>query len=110
MKTSLGTLARNHLELAREASSGRSAATVHGGHERALRQTVMALRAGEHMHEHEHPGEVTVQVLLGRVRLVAGPRSWEALPGDLLTMPERRHRVEALEDSVFLFTTALRLP
>ncbi|PWK77480.1 hypothetical protein C8D88_12822, partial [Lentzea atacamensis] len=36
--------------------------------------------------------------------------SWEALPGDLLTLPERRHRVEALEDSVFLFTTALRLP
>ena len=110
MKTSLDGLARNHLELAREASSGRSAETVHGGHERALRQTVMALRAGEHMHEHEHPGEVTVQVLLGHVRLVAGPQSWEARPGDLLTMPERRHRVEALEDSVFLFTTALRLP
>ncbi|WP_346137431.1 LuxR family transcriptional regulator, partial [Lentzea roselyniae] len=106
MKTSLTALAHNHLTLARDASSGRSAATVHGGRERALRQTVMALRAGEHMHEHEHPGEVTVQVLLGHVRLVAGGNSWEALPGDLLTLPERRHRVEALEDSVFLFTTA----
>ncbi|MFD4675736.1 hypothetical protein ACFWNN_38820 [Lentzea sp. NPDC058450] len=44
MKTSLTALARDHVELARAASSGRSAATVHGGHERALRQTVMALR------------------------------------------------------------------
>jgi quercetin dioxygenase-like cupin family protein len=110
VKTSLNALARNHLGIARDASSGRSAATVHGGHEAALRQTVMALRAGEHLHEHEHPGEVTVQVLLGHVRLVAGPDSWEASPGDLLTMPERRHRVEALEDSALLFTTALRLP
>ena len=110
MKSSLTALAREHLDLARDASSGRSATTVHGGRERALRQTVMALRSGEHLHEHEHPGEVTVQVLLGHVRLVAGPDSWEALPGDLLTMPDRRHRVEALQDSAFLFTTALRLP
>ncbi|GHH54030.1 LuxR family transcriptional regulator [Lentzea cavernae] len=110
MKTSLNALAHDHLELARTASSGRSATTVHGGHENALRQTVMALRSGEHLHEHEHPGEVTVQVLLGHVRLVAGPDSWEAAPGDLLTMPDRRHRVEAVQDSVFLFTTALRLP
>lgn len=110
MKTSLTGLARDHLALAREASSGRSAATVHRGHDRVLRQTVMALRQGEHLHEHEHPGEVTVQVLLGRGRLVAGPHRQEAEPGDLLTLPENRHRVEALEDSAFLFTTALRLP
>ncbi|MGW6934532.1 LuxR family transcriptional regulator [Lentzea sp. NPDC054927] len=110
MKTSLTALAHNHLALARDASSGRSAATVHGGHDKALRQTVMALRHGEHLHEHEHPGEVTVQVLLGRVRLVAGPYRQEAEPGNLLTLPENRHRVEALEDSVFLFTTALRMP
>ena len=51
-----------------------------------------------------------MQVLVGHVRLIAGRNSWEALPGDLLVMPEHRHRVEALEDSAFLFTTALRLP
>ncbi|MET9629745.1 hypothetical protein ABZX92_20005 [Lentzea sp. NPDC006480] len=53
---------------------------------------------------------MTVQVLRGHLRLVAGPHQQEAEPGDLLIMPEARHRVEALEDSVFLFTTALRLP
>jgi quercetin dioxygenase-like cupin family protein len=110
VKTSLTELAQTHLALARQLGSGRSAETVHGGHDKALRQTVMALRAGEHLHEHEHPGEVTVQVLHGRVRLVAGPYRHEAGIGDLLTMPEHRHRVEALEDSAFLFTTALRLP
>jgi quercetin dioxygenase-like cupin family protein len=105
-KVSLTALVRNLVARAREASSGRSATTVHGGHDRSLRQTVMALRKGEHLHEHEHPGEVTVHVLHGRVRLVAGPDSWEGLPGDLLVMPERRHRVEAVQDCAFLFTTA----
>lgn len=105
-KVSLTALVRDLLALAREADSGRSAATtVHGGHDRSLRQTVMALRQGEHIHEHEHPGEVTVHVLHGRVRLVAGPDSWDGLPGDLLVMPERRHRVEAVQDCAFLFTT-----
>ncbi|TDD42769.1 LuxR family transcriptional regulator [Nonomuraea terrae] len=105
-KVSLTALAGSLLAQAREADSGRSATTVHGGHDRSLRQTVMALRQGEHIHEHEHPGEVTVHVLHGRVRLVAGPDSWDGLPGDLLVMPERRHRVEAAEDCAFLFTTA----
>ncbi|WP_327582341.1 LuxR family transcriptional regulator [Nonomuraea sp. NBC_00507] len=99
-------LVRDQLTRAREAGSGRSATTVHGGHDRSLRQTVMALRQGEHMHEHEHPGEVTVHVLRGRVRLVAGPDTWDGLPGDLLVMPERRHRMEAVQDCAFLFSTA----
>ncbi|RVX41504.1 hypothetical protein EDD27_4047 [Nonomuraea polychroma] len=105
-KVSLTALVRDQLTLAREADSGRSATTVHGGRDRSLRQTVMALRQGEHMHEHEHPGEVTVHVLHGQVRLVAGPDSWDGLPGDLLVMPERRHRVEAVQDCAFLFSTA----
>ncbi len=105
-KVSLTALVRDLLALAREADSGRSATAVHGGHDRSLRQTVMALRQGEHIHEHEHSGEVTVHVLHGRVRLVAGPDSWDGLPGDLLVMPERRHRVEAVQDCAFLFTTA----
>ncbi|MEV4060096.1 LuxR family transcriptional regulator [Nonomuraea dietziae] len=105
-KVSLTALGHQLLTHAREADRGRSATTVHGGHDRSLRQTVMALRQGEHIHENEHPGEVTVHVLRGRVRLVAGPDSWDGLPGDLLVMPERRHRLEAVEHCAFLFTTA----
>ncbi|MEV1242951.1 hypothetical protein [Nonomuraea sp. NPDC049750] len=33
-------------------------------------------------------------------------QSWDGMPGDLLVMPERRHRVEAVQDCAFLFTTA----
>ncbi|MEV4297696.1 cupin domain-containing protein [Microbispora rosea] len=105
-RVSLTALARDLLALAREADTGRSATTVHGGYDRSLRQTVVALRQGEHIGEHEHPGEVTVHVLHGRVRLVTGSDSWDGQPGDLLAMPERRHRVEAVQDCAFLFTTA----
>ena len=47
-KISLTALAREHLEVARAASSGRSAHTVYGGHEHSLRQTLIALKAVLH--------------------------------------------------------------
>ena len=80
--------------------------TVFAGHERVLRQTVIAMANGQALEEHDSPGEATLHVLHGRVRLVAGPDAWDGLPGDLLVMPERRHRVEAVQDCAFLFTTA----
>jgi quercetin dioxygenase-like cupin family protein len=52
-----------------EASSGRSSKTVFGCDEHELRQTVIALRAGEELSEQENPGEATLQVLRGRVLL-----------------------------------------
>ena len=58
-------------------TSGRAAHTAVGGHEHVLRQTVIALRAGQALAEHENPGEATVHVLRGRVRLVAGTDSWD---------------------------------
>ncbi len=105
-KSSLTALARQQLELAQRASSGRSAHTVYGGHEHVLRQTVIALAAGASLDDHENPGEATVQVLSGRVRLVAGANGWEGSPGDLLTVPDARHSLEALESSAILLTVA----
>ncbi len=80
-KSSLTALARELLEHATATSSGRSADTVYGGHEHVLRQTVIALAAGQSLAEHESPGEATVQVLRGRVRLCAGDVSWEGIAG-----------------------------
>jgi quercetin dioxygenase-like cupin family protein len=103
-KSSLTALARQQLELAEAASSGRSAHTVYGGHEHVLRQTVIALAVGACLDEHENPGEATIQVLRGRIRLTAGENRWEGSPGDLLTVPAARHSLEALEPSTILLT------
>lgn len=105
-KLSLTALTRHQLELARTASSGRSARTVYGGHEQTLRQTMIALAAGSELNEHENPGEATVQVLQGRVTLRAGEVSWEGSPGDLLIVPQARHSLKAIEDSVIILTVA----
>ena len=75
-----------------------------GGHEHQLRQTVIALRAGENLSEHENPGEATLQVLYGRVLLKAGEVSWNGSVGDLLIVPAELHSLDAIEDSVVLFT------
>jgi quercetin dioxygenase-like cupin family protein len=107
-KESLTALVRHHLEAASAASSGRSAHTIYGGHEHVLRQTLIAMRAGVSLTEHENPGEATVQVLHGRVTLVAGGNRWNGSPGDLMTIPNSRHSLEAVESSVVLLTVAKR--
>jgi quercetin dioxygenase-like cupin family protein len=108
-KTSLTALAREQLEAARRVSSGRSAKTVYGGHERALRQTVIALTAGRRLAEHANPGEATVHVLAGRIALHAGDVTWSGWVGDLIIVPDAPHELEALEDSVVLLTVT-KLP
>ena len=105
-KSSLDALARELLAAARASSAGRAARTVYGGHEHVLRQTVIALAAGRVLAEHDNPGEATVHVVHGRVRLVCGADSWEGRKGDLLLVPDASHSLEATENSAVLLTVA----
>jgi quercetin dioxygenase-like cupin family protein len=107
--TSLADAARAQLERARMVDHGRSAHTVHGGHIRALRQTVVALRSGTTLREHQSSREATLQVLAGRIRLTAGPQTLEAITGDLLIVPAEAHTLSAIEDSALLLTVSLVL-
>lgn len=104
-KHSLDAIGREQLERAKNATSGRSASAVVGGHEQVLRQTVIALREGSSMTEHNSPGEATIIVLSGHVLLSAGSNSWEGRKGDLLVIPPERHSLEAHTDSVVVLTT-----
>lgn len=108
-RMSLDALVREQLELAVDAGGGRTARTVYGGHEKVLRQTLIAMISGSVLSEHENPGEATVLVLRGRVRMAAGELAWEGSRGDLIIVPNARHRLEALEDSAVLLTVA-KLP
>lgn len=103
----LDDLAGANLAKARAAVSGRSAELV--VHDGVLRLTVMALCAGRELAEHVAPPAATLQLLHGRIRVLKrGQLAEELASGDLLSLTDSRHSVEALEDSVFLLTTVSR--
>jgi len=104
---SLNELADEQLATARQAAAGRASHTVHGGQEHALRQTLVALTSGQELAEHNSPGEATLQVLRGHVRLIAGDETWDGAAGDHVTIPPVRHSLQALEDSAVLLTVAV---
>jgi len=108
-KLSLDALARELLGRAVEGEKpgdNRVSRTVVGGHEKALRQTVIALAKDAALAEHVSPGEATIIVLRGRVTLTAGTESWEGREGDLLILPDAPHSLTALADSAVLLTVA----
>ena len=105
-RTSLDALARELLKAAADAAGGHSARTVFGGHEKVLRQTVIAMTEGSKLGEHVNPGEATVLVLQGRVRLWTEEAAWEGRQGDLIIVPDTKHGLEAPEAAVILLTVA----
>ena len=107
MNTSLTALAREQLELALAASSGRSAHTVFGGSEHHLRQTVIALASGRMLDEHSNPGDATVTSSTDASTFI-GRRQLGRAAGHLIAVPDAAHSLAALEDSVILLTVVGR--
>ena len=106
-KLSLQAKARELAGKAAQTKSGRAADTVFGGHEKRMRQTVVALREGAEMAEHESPGEATMTVISGRLRLVVGDTAWSGREWDYLVIPNAPHSVEAETDTTFVLTVAM---
>ena len=69
---------------------------------------MVTLTAGSTLAEHENPGEATVLVLRGRVRLDSAEASWEGRDGDLIVIPQARHSLHAVSDAAVLLTVAKR--
>ncbi len=94
------------LDEARAQPAHRAALTVCGGSGHTLRQTVIALLAESSLSDHENPGEATLQVLVGRVRLSWGGGAVDLDVGEHVVIPQERHGLLALTDAVVLLTAA----
>ena len=106
--TSVTTEAAALLDEARTAPSGRAARTLIGGTGHMLRQTLIALVSGRELADHDNPGEATLQVVVGSVELHSAGYSQHGGPGELLVVPDARHALRALDDTVVLLTVSKR--
>ena len=102
----LHVLAGELLDKATSENSGRAGRTLPHPVD-GLRQTLIALRSGAELGEHESPGPASLMVLRGRVRLVAGEASVALGVHQLSPIPDRRHSLHADEDSVVLLSVAV---
>jgi quercetin dioxygenase-like cupin family protein len=86
--------------------SGRLARTLSPGAGAPLKQTLLALRAGHQLQDHRAPGQATIEVLAGRVRLTVNDGETVLETGTWAPIPSRVHGLAADEDSVALLTVA----
>jgi quercetin dioxygenase-like cupin family protein len=99
-------LADELLQKATTENAGRAARTLPHPVD-GLRQTLIALRDGAELDEHESPGAASLMVIRGRVSLRAGEDSVELGAHQIAPIPDRRHSLAAAEQSVVLLTVAV---
>lgn len=92
------------LEEAKRMASGRAARTLTPGAHAPLKQTLVALRGGVELGEHEVNGPATVLLLQGSATLRFGQDSVELSAGEWSIIRNARHSLQAGEDTVALVT------
>jgi quercetin dioxygenase-like cupin family protein len=77
-----------------------------------FRISLIALKAGRRIEEHHNPGRISVQPVVGHIRMQAAGRVFDLPKGQMLVLDRAvTHDVEAVgEDSAFLLTVALPEP
>ncbi|GAB3586992.1 cupin domain-containing protein [Calidifontibacter terrae] len=100
----LRTVSRELLATAASSSSGRHTQVLHAAPDKSLTQVMLALSSGRELSEHENPGQATLQVVSGKVRLVADKQEWTLDAGGYVTIPFTRHSLHALTDAVVILT------
>ncbi len=72
-----------------------------------LKLVLVSIPAGHTWAEHKTPGRISVQVLIGHVRMTALGTSFDLAQGCVLALESNvPHDVQAIEASVFLLTVA----
>lgn len=100
----LAAVGSDLLARAADSTTGRATQLVHSATDVGLSHVLLAIREGCELADHDNPGEATLQVLSGRVRLSAGDDEWTLGPGELVAIPHRRHAVFAELASVAMLT------
>ncbi len=94
-------------ELLAEASqlrAGRSARTLTPGSGAPLKQTLLALRAGQRLQDHLAPGPTTLVGIRGTAVLTADKAAVTLTDGVWASCPVGPHSLEAISDAVVLIT------
>lgn len=107
MPAALTSIGEDLLEEAASMSSGRAARTLTPGAHRPLKQTLIALTAGEALSEHSTNGPATIQLLRGAATITAGDVRLSLSAGQWATVPEGRHDLQASDDTLALITVAI---
>jgi quercetin dioxygenase-like cupin family protein len=101
----LAELGQQLLEEARGHSNGRSALTLTPSGGGPLKQTLLAITAGQDLSEHPAPGPASIHILEGAAT-VTGDEDQRLEAGQWAPIPQTLHGVHAEEDLVALLTVA----
>lgn len=91
-------------------TAGRSGRTMTPGEVSALKQTLLALTAGQKLQEHVAPGPITLLGIRGTAMFTRGDEAVTLTDGMWVSCPDGPHALEAISDTVVLITVAVRAP